>query len=132
MVLRSVREEWLQAESDEQILAWAKKWGWLLCEDYQNPIWTEGFTKGKNSVFEELEAEEDEVSLALDIFRKKIKILTFNVEAEYSILASLEESEIRKAAADLMVDALADQIRMEVEKLENSVMFTFYLTLVRD
>jgi|688.fasta_scaffold377113_2 hypothetical protein len=133
MVLKTVRDEWVQAETDEQILVWAKKWGWLLCEDFQNPIWLEGFAKGKKAYTEELALEEGELEAAVEIFRSKVKILTFNVEAEYSILASIEEKQIREAAANMMADALADHITMEMEELKNgNVMFTFYLTVVRD
>ena len=42
----SVRKEWKAIKSDEEMLVWAKKWGGLLMETWNNPIFVEGQSGG--------------------------------------------------------------------------------------
>ncbi|NDD84074.1 hypothetical protein EBZ38_07345 [bacterium] len=141
----SVRKEWRECNSDEELLAWAKKWGTLLMEDFQNPIWTSGYTNGQKSILNTLEAirdgkdvdsNEDVINAyksAIDIISSKLKIVSFNIQATEEALHTLDQDELTKIAAEEMSKQLAKYINMDVEELDNNMVnFSFTLVMVDD
>ena len=51
--MKSVRNEWLLAKTDEDKLAWVNKWANLLMETWNNPIWV----AGRANAISEVEAQ---------------------------------------------------------------------------
>jgi|LakMenE01Jun11ns_1017448.scaffolds.fasta_scaffold9916662_8 hypothetical protein len=139
----SVRKEWRACNSDTELLAWAKKWGALLMEEFQNPIWASGYTTGKKSVLDVLEAIRDGKDVevtedalnayksALEIVTSRIKIVSFNIQATEQALETLDQEELTQIAAEEMAKQLAKYIQMDVEELDNNMVnFTFNLVMV--
>lgn len=140
----SVRKEWKQIKSDEDLLAWTKKWGSLLMETFQNPIWASGYTEGVKSVHTKLEAMNkgeyaddmdpvlEEYAKALSLIQKNIKVIQFFLTGSKEVMFNLDEDKLMAIAAEEMSKQLVKHIQMDVEEEENDVKFYFNLVMVDD
>jgi hypothetical protein len=140
----SVRKEWKSIKSDEEMLEWAKKWGSLLMETFQNPIWTSGFAKGQEKVYEELEMINcgeypdemtpvlEEYAKALSIVKQNIKVIQFFLQGSKEVMFELDEDKLMEIAAEEMAKQLVKHIRMDIEEEEDGVKFYFNLVMVDD
>ncbi len=141
----SVRKEWEVCETDTDKLAWAKKWGDLLMETYQNPMWTAGHTQGTKELLAVLKnisrgdvpdvplpEEIEGYAIALETLKKTIKVVSFSIKVEESIMPNLEESRLLQVAAEQIATGILPFIDMEVEEQEDEglVNFNFNLVLV--
>jgi hypothetical protein len=134
--LISVRKEWEAAETDTDKLGWAEKWGDLLMETYQNPIWTAGHTQGTKEVLalvsnirkgkvpdiplpEELQQYvTDVVTLA-----KSLKTISFSIKVEESALPNLDEDKISNSSMSLdQPQAQPSGMIIDEEDLDESLM----------
>lgn len=140
----SVRNEWLECKTDEDRLKWANKWGDLLMEDFQNPIWVSGHTQGireYTALLKKIKAGEEidhaipeelqEYQSALETLHKTLKVVTFTINVEKDTLPKVDEEVLLKVAADQMAGMLAQYTEIDAEELENGdVKFTYSLILV--
>lgn len=140
----SVRQEWKKVKSDEDLLAWAKKWGSLLMETFQNPIWTSGYTEAKKDIYSTLELVNkgeypdvmdpiiEEYARALSIISKNVKVVQFFLQGSKEVMLELEEERLLEIAAEEMAKQLVKHIRMDIEEEEDTVKFYFNLVMVDD
>jgi hypothetical protein len=140
----SVRKEWKSIKSDEEMLAWTKKWGSLLMETFQNPIWASGHTKGKEEVYEELEMLNrgeypddlspvlEEYAKALSIIKKNIKVVQFFLQGSKEVMFELDDERLMQIAAEEMSKQLVKHIRMDIEEEKDEVKYYFNLVMVDD
>lgn len=142
----TVRKDWEAIKTDEEMLAWAKSWGPLLMETYQNPIWVSGFTQGKKELLATLdklrEGEEVEGQLepqleayasAVDTLNKSFKVINFYIVVEEKLLPTLDEDMLMKVAAEQISECLTQNLYVEHEELENGDMkFIYHLILLND
>ena len=140
----SVRREWTEAKTDEDKLKWADKWGDLLMETYQNPMWTAGHTQATKeflAILRNIKAgNTPEIALpqeildyaeALKIISNDIKTVSFKIVAEHDMLANLDEAVFRKVAVDQIAAALMPYLYIEENELENGdVEFTYNIVMV--
>lgn len=140
----SVKREWKECKTDEERLAWANKWGDLLMEDYQNPIWVSGHTQGMkeySTLLKKIKAGEkieqvlpielQEYASALETLHANLKVVTFNVTVEEAALPNVDEDMIMKVAAEQMSNVIVKYTRVETEELENGdVKFSYNIVLV--
>ena len=140
----SVRKEWKAIKSDEDLLNWSKKWGPLLMETFQNPIWTSGYTEAKKDIYSTLELLNkgqypdvmdpviEEYAKALSIISKNIKVVQFFLQGSKEVMFELEEDRLMEIAAEEMAKQLVKHIRMDIEEDEDEVKFYFNLVMVDD
>jgi len=144
----SVRKEWLEAETDTDRLAWANKWGDLLMEDFQNPIWTAGYAQCRKefiALLEKIRKNEEEIDMedleeevqayvrAIDIVSQKLKYVSFNIDAGPEVLHNLDEETLKEIAAEQMAKVLIRHITIDTEDLPgDNIRFHFNLTMVDD
>ena len=140
----SVRKEWKAIKSDEDLLNWSKKWGPLLMETFQNPIWTSGYTEAKKDIYSTLELLNkgqypdvmdpviEEYAKALSIISKNIKVVQFFLQGSKEVMFELEEDRLMEIAAEEMAKQLVKHIRMDIEEQEEDVKFYFNLVMVDD
>lgn len=140
----SVRKEWEAAETDTDKLAWAKKWGDLLMETYQNPMWTAGHTQGTKEVLalvsnirkgnvpdiplpEELQQYvTDVVTLA-----KSLKTITFSIKVEESALPNLDEEKIKEVACEQVAQGIYPFIEVEMLELDTGMVeFNYNIVVI--
>lgn len=133
----SVRKEWKDVSSDEEMLQWAKKWGALLMETWNNPIYTAGHTEGKNEVLTQLDqvaegnipqvapVQVQNYAEALNVISQNLKILSFTLKSSLKI----EEEALRSVAASEMAKKLADFIEIDVE-YKDEIHYHFNLVMV--
>lgn len=140
----SVRKEWKAIKSDEDLLNWSKKWGPLLMETFQNPIWTSGYTEAKKDIYSTLELLNkgqypdvmdpviEEYAKALSIISKNIKVVQFFLQGSKEVMFELEEDRLMEIAAEEMSRQLVKHIRMDIEESDEDVKFYFNLVMVDD
>lgn len=140
----SVRREWKGVKSDEDLLAWAKKWGALLMETFQNPIWTSGYTEAKKDIYNTLELVNggeypdimdppiEEYAKALSLISKNIKVVQFFLQGSKEVMFELDEDKLMEIAAEEMSKQLVKHIRMDIEEEDEDVKFYFNLVMVDD
>lgn len=142
----SVRKEWEAIKTDEEMLAWAKSWGPLLMETYQNPIWVSGYTQGRKELLGTLdklrEGEEVTVKLepqleayasAVDTLNKNFKVINFYINVEQAVLPNLDEDKLMEVAAEQISGALVKNLYVEQEEQENGdVRFVYHLIILED
>ena len=140
----SVRKEWKAIKSDEDLLNWSKKWGPLLMETFQNPIWTSGYTEAKKDIYGTLELLNkgqypdvmdpviEEYAKALSIISKNIKVVQFFLQGSKEVMFELEEDRLMEIAAEEMAKQLVKHINMDIEEDEDEVKFYFNLVMVDD
>lgn len=140
----SVRREWKEVKSDEDLLAWAKKWGALLMETFQNPIWTSGYTEAKKDIYSTLELVNsgeypdimdppiEEYAKALSLISKNIKVVQFFLQGSKEVMFELDEDKLMEIAAEEMAKQLVKHIRMDIEEQDEDVKFYFNLVMVDD
>lgn len=142
----SVRKEWEAVKSDEEMLKWAKSWGPLLMETYQNPIWKSGFTQGKKELLEtldrlrhgeivhvQLEPQLEAYASAVETLNKTFKVINFHITVEEAVLPNLDEDRLMKVAADQISEALIKNLYVEHEEQENGDMkFIYHLIILDD
>lgn len=140
----SVRKEWKAIKSDEDLLNWSKKWGPLLMETFQNPIWTSGYTEAKKDIYSTLELLNkgqypdvmdpviEEYAKALSIISKNIKVVQFFLQGSKEVMFELEEDRLMEIAAEEMAKQLVKHIHMDIEEDEDEVKFYFNLVMVDD
>lgn len=140
----SVRKEWEAAQTDTDKLAWAKKWGGLLIETYQNPIWTAGHTQGTKEVLalvsnirkgkvpdiplpEELQQYvTDVVTLA-----KSLKTISFSIKVEESALPNLDEDKIKEVACEQVAQGIYPFIEVEMLELDTGMVeFNYNIVVI--
>lgn len=140
----SVRKEWEAAETDTDKLAWAKKWGDLLMETYQNPMWTAGHTQGTKEVLalvsnirkgnvpdiplpEELQQYvTDVVTLA-----KSLKTISFSIKVEESALPNLDEDKIKEVACEQVAQGIYPFIEVEMLELDTGMVeFNYNIVVI--
>lgn len=140
----SVRKEWEAAQTDTDKLAWAKKWGDLLMETYQNPIWTAGHTQGTKEVLalvsnirkgkvpdiplpEELQQYvTDVVTLA-----KSLKTISFSIKVEESALPNLDEDKIKEVACEQVAQGIYPFIEVEMLELDTGMVeFNYNIVVI--
>lgn len=140
----SVRREWTEAKTEADKLKWADKWGDLLMETYQNPMWTAGHTQATKeflAILRNIKAgNKPEVALpqeildyaeALHMVTSDLKVVSFKITAQNDMLHKLDEAVFRKVAIDQMAAALMPYLYIEENELENGdVEFTYNLTMV--
>ena len=140
----SVRKEWKDVKSDEDLLEWAKKWGPLLMETFQNPIWTSGYTEAKKDVYQTLELINngeypdtmdpliEEYANALAIISKNIKVVQFFLQGSKEVMFELDDDKLMEIAAEEMAKQLVKYVRMDIEENDEDVKFYFNLVMVDD
>ena len=142
----SVRKDWEAIKTDEEMLKWAKSWGPLLMETYQNPIWVSGFTQGRKELLAILdklrEGEEVTVKLepqleayasAVDTLNKNFKVINFYINVEQAVLPNLDEDKLMEVAAEQISGALVKNLYVEQEEQENGdVRFVYHLIILED
>lgn len=140
----SVRQEWKKVKSDEDLLAWAKKWGSLLMETFQNPIWTSGYAEGKKDIYSALELVNkgeypdvmdpiiEQYANALAIINKNVKVVQFFLQGSREVMMELEEDKLMEIAAEEMAKQLVKHIRLDMEEENDVVKFYFNLVMVDD
>lgn len=140
----SVRKEWKDVKSDEDLLEWAKKWGSLLMETFQNPIWTSGYTEAKKDVYQTLELINngeypdtmdpliEEYANALAIISKNIKVVQFFLQGSKEVMFELDDDKLMEIAAEEMAKQLVKYVRMDIEENDEDVKFYFNLVMVDD
>ena len=140
----SVRKEWEAAETDTDKLAWAKKWGDLLMETYQNPMRTAGHTQGTKEVLalvanirkgkipdiplpEELQQYvTDVVTLA-----KSLKTISFSIKVEESALPNLDEDKIKEVACEQVAQGIYPFIEVEMLELDTGMVeFNYNIVVI--
>lgn len=133
----SVRKEWKDVSSDEEMLQWAKKWGSLLMETWNNPIYTAGHAEGKKEVLTQLDqvaegnipqvapVQVQNYAEALNVISQNLKILSFTLKSSLKI----EEEALRSVAASEMAKKLADFIEIDVE-YKDEIHYHFNLVMV--
>lgn len=136
----SVRKEWKEISSDEEMLAWAKKWGALLMETWNNPIFVAGHTEGKKSVLHQLDQvaageypdnPPDQVlnyAEALQLISQNLKVLSFTLKSEKDF--SIDTTTLKKLAADEMAKKLVDFVDIDVETTDTEKHYHFNLVMV--
>lgn len=141
----TVKQEWEEAADDESILAWARKWGSLLVEDWNNPIWTSGYTQGQkefldkmrglregNPVPDNLPPEMVQYANAVEILEKNLRFITYNMIAEPAMAAKITEKELLDIAAKQIAPVITNFIEVDTEELENgNINFIFNLVIVQ-
>jgi hypothetical protein len=137
----SVRKEWKKIKTDEELLAWTKKWGALLMETFQNPIWASGYAKGKSDILDQLEQINkgeypddmepviEEYANALSIVRKNIKVAQFFLQGSREVMLNLDNEQLLRIAAEEMSKQLVKHIHMDIEE-ENDESLKVYFSLV--
>lgn len=141
----SVRKEWKQIKSDEDLLAWSKKWGALLMETFQNPIWASGYAEGVKSVHTKLEAMNkgeydddmdpvlEEYAKALSLIQKNLKVVQFFLTGSKEVMFNLDEDKLISIAAEEMSKQLVKYIDMQVDDDDpEEIKFYFNLVMVDD
>lgn len=133
----TVRKEWKNISSDEEMLQWAKKWGALLMETWNNPIYTAGHTEGKKEILTQLDqvaegnipqaapVQVQNYAEALNVISQNLKILSFTLKSSLKI----EEETLRSVAASEMAKKLADFIEIDVE-YKDEIHYHFNLVMV--
>jgi hypothetical protein len=136
----SVRKEWKEISSDEEMVAWAKKWGALLMETWNNPIFVAGHTEGKKSVLHQLDQvaageypdnPPDQVlnyAEALQLISQNLKVLSFTLKSEKDF--SIDTPTLKKLAADEMAKKLVDFVDIDVETTDTEKHYHFNLVMV--
>ena len=136
----SVRKEWKEISSDEEMLAWAKKWGALLMETWNNPIFVAGHTEGKKSVLHQLDQvaageypdnPPDQVlnyAEALQLISQNLKVLSFTLKSQKDF--SIDTATLKKLAADEMAKKLVDFVDIDVETTDTEKHYHFNLVMV--
>lgn len=136
----SVRKEWKEISSDEEMVAWAKKWGALLMETWNNPIFVAGHTEGKKSVLHQLDQvaageypdnPPDQVlnyAEALQLISQNLKVLSFTLKSEKDF--SIDTTTLKKLAADEMAKKLVDFVDIDVETTDTEKHYHFNLVMV--
>ena len=142
----SVRKEWQAIKSDEEMLEWSKKWGPLLMETYQNPIWVSGHTQGKKEllttldklrageeVTETLEPQLEAYASAVETLNRNFKVINFYINVDQSALPNLDEDMLMKVAAEQISECLTQNLYVEHEEQENGDMkFIYHLIILND
>jgi hypothetical protein len=140
----SVRKEWKEIKSDEDLLKWSKKWGPLLMETFQNPIWTSGYTEAKKDIYnaldmvnrgeypDDMDEPIEEYAKALSLINKNLKVVQFFIQGSKEVMFELEEDKLMEIAAEEMAKQLVKYIRMEIEEQEHDVKFYFNVVMVDD
>lgn len=140
--MKTVRKEWEAAKTPEERLAWADKWGDMLLETFQNPIWTEGYAYGENHICEQMEMVAngeypDNMHPMVDLFaetletvRKQITVVSFKVHGEKGMQMDLEE--IKKQAAASIASVLANHINMDMEETDDETILHFNIVMIED
>lgn len=142
----TVRKEWEAVKTDEEMLAWAKSWGPLLMETYQNPIWVSGHTQGKKELLAtldklrigdevegKLEPQLEAYASAVDTLNKSFKVINFYITVEESALPNLDEGKLMEVAAEQISNCLTQNLYVEHEELENGDMkFIYHLIILND
>lgn len=133
----SVRNEWKEVSSDEEMLQWAKKWGSLLMETWNNPIYRAGHTEGKKEVLTQLDqvaegnipqvapVQVQNYAEALNVISQNLKILSFTLKSN----VEMGEETLRSVAASEMAKKLADFVEIEVE-YKDEIHYNFNLVMV--
>lgn len=136
----SVRKEWKECKSDEELLEWTKKWGSLLMETWNNPIFVAGHTEGKKSVLHQLDQvaageypdnPPDQVlnyAEALQLISQNLKVLSFTLKSEKDF--SIDTPTLKKLAADEMAKKLVDFVDIDVETTDTEKHYHFNLVMV--
>lgn len=136
----SVRKEWKEISSDEEMLVWAKKWGALLMETWNNPIFVAGHTEGKKSVLHQLDQvaageypdnPPDQVlnyAEALQLISQNLKVLSFTLKSQKDF--SIDTATLKKLAADEMAKKLVDFVDIDVETTDTEKHYHFNLVMV--
>ena len=142
----SVRKDWEAAKTDEELLEWAKTWGALLMETYQNPIWVSGHTQGKKELLatldklragEEvttaLEPQLEAYASAVDTLNRSFKVINFYINVEEAALPNLDEDQLMRVAAEQISQCLTQNLYVEHEEQENGdVKFIYHLIILND
>lgn len=140
--MKSVRKEWLAAENSEQKLEWADKWADLLLETFQNPIWIEGYTYGKQEIINQMEmitnGEYPDVmhpmvelfAETLETVRKQMVVVGFQIHADKDMELDIES--IKKQAANSIASFLTNHINMDTEETDTETIIHFNIVMVED
>lgn len=140
----TVKQEWLDALTDEDKLVWAKKWGDLLVEDFQNPIWTSGYTQGQKELLDKMRGlkmgnpvtgdvppELEEYASAVEVIKQTLKFISFNLIADAAVAERISREELLEIAAQQISPVITHYIDVQAEELEDGkVNFVFTLVLV--
>lgn len=134
----SVRKEWEAIENDTDKLAWANKWGDLLMETYQNPMWTSGHTQGTKEVLAllanirngdvpaiPLPHELQQYIVDMETLAKSIKTISFSIKVEEEVLPNLDENKLKEVACNQVAEGIYPFIEVEVEELEETGLVEF-------
>jgi len=142
----SVRNEWLLADTAEKKLEWTNKWGDLLMEDFQNPIWVSGHTQALKETYDLIKKIEDGQTIrialpeqleryknAVNFMNTQVKTATCKVKVEASALENIDAAYLRKVAADNLTPAIVKHMHVEEEELANGDMsFSFTVVMLDD
>ncbi len=140
----TVKQEWHDALTDEDKLVWAKKWGDLLVEDFQNPIWTSGFTQGQKELLEKIRGlkmgnpvtgdipeELHDYATAVEVIKQTLKFISFNLIASAEVAEKISREELLEIAAKNISPVITNFIDVQAEEMEDGkINFVFNLVLV--
>lgn len=136
----TVREEWANAETDADKVAWFDTWAPLLLETFQNPIWLDGHTHGKREIVDQMELvmhgeEPDDMhplvavfQEALETLQNQLKVVSFVIHGEKDM--EYDITEMRKQAAIAMASSLAKHINLDTEETDDELILHFNLVLM--
>jgi hypothetical protein len=139
----SVRKEWKKCKSDEELLEWTKKWGSLLMETFQNPIFTAGHTRGREEIIEMLDAirsgeyPDKELPEAVEAYADALtflaqspRVLSFVLKGSKELTQNLDVVKIREIAATEMAKKLSQFIEINEQEVGGETHYTFDLVML--
>lgn len=140
----SVRKEWEAAETDTDKLEWAKKWGDLLMETYQNPMWTSGHTQGTKEILAllanirkgnvpevPLPHELQQYIVDMETLAKSIKTISFSIKVEEEVLPNLDEDKLKQVACTQVSEGIYPFIEVDINELESGMVeFNYSIAVI--
>lgn len=141
--MKSVRTEWAKAESDAEKLEWAKKWGDLLVETWDNPIYVSGHTDGRNSILDMMdsimEGEYPDTILpsqveafhdALSTLSSHFKVLSYVLKGTPEMIERFDIDSLKSLVAEQIGKHLGPYIDMESEVVNGEREYRFNLVML--
>lgn len=139
----SVRKEWKAIKSDEEMLVWAKKWGGLLMETWNNPIFVAGHSEGKKAVLRQMDQiaegeypdgvipeQVENYAEALDLISKNLRVLSFTLKGSKEVMSRIDDEALKNIAAEEMAKKLSEFVEIDAEDIEGELHFHFNLVMV--
>lgn len=139
----TVRKEWQEIKEDEELLEWGKKWGPLLMETWNNPIYTSGHVEGKKEILEMLDQilngeypdkrmppEVEAYADALTLLSNTPRVLSFVLKGSPEIVKNLDEDTLKQVAASEMAKKLAEHIIITKQEKDGETLFSFDLVML--